>query len=136
MDKFVVMFVDDILVYSKNKDEHVEHLRAVLQTLRENKLYAKFSKCEFRLEKVAFLGHLVFKDGVEVDLTKIEAVKGWLSLKTVSDIRSFIDLAGYYRRFVKDFLKIAKPLTSLMKKGKKFKWDEKCKEAFQLLKQS
>ncbi|XP_021732982.1 uncharacterized protein LOC110699774 [Chenopodium quinoa] len=134
MDNFVVMFIDDILVYSKNKEEHVEHLRAVLQTLRENKLYTKFSKCEFWLEKVAFLGHSVSKDGVEVDQAKIEAVKRWPTPKTVSDIRSLLGLAGYYRRFVKDFSKIAKPMTSLMKKDKKFEWDEKCEEAFQLLK--
>ncbi|XP_021723904.1 uncharacterized protein LOC110691291 [Chenopodium quinoa] len=108
---------------------------AVLQTLRENKLYAKFSKCEFWLEKVAFLGHFVSKYGVEVDPAKIEAVKGWPTPRTVSDIRSFLGLARYYRCFVKDFSRIAKPMTSLMKKDKKFEWDEKCEEAFQLLKQ-
>ncbi|XP_021730519.1 uncharacterized protein LOC110697460 [Chenopodium quinoa] len=123
MDKFVVVFIDDILVYSKSKEEHVEHLRAILQTLRENKLYA------------AFLGHFVSKNGVEVDPAKIEAVKGWPKPKTVSDVRSFLGLAGYYRRFMKDFLNIAKPMTSLMKKDKNFEWDDRCAEAFQLLKQ-
>ncbi|XP_021773598.1 uncharacterized protein LOC110737565 [Chenopodium quinoa] len=130
MDKFILVFIDDIQVYLKNKEEHVEHLRAILQTLRENKLYAKFSKCEFWLEKVAFLGHFVSKDGVEVDPAKIEAVKGWTTPKTVSDIGSFLGLVGYYRRFVKDFSKIAKPMTSLVKKDCKFEWNEKCEEAF------
>ncbi|XP_021754918.1 uncharacterized protein LOC110720219 [Chenopodium quinoa] len=119
MDKFVVVFIDDILVYSKSKEEHVEHLRAILQTLRENNLYAKFSKCEFGWKRSA----------------KIEAVKGWPTPKTVSDVRSVLGLAGYYRRFVKDFSKIAKPMTTLMKKDKNFEWDDKCEEAFQLLKE-
>ncbi|XP_021770609.1 uncharacterized protein LOC110734768 [Chenopodium quinoa] len=135
MDKFVVLFIDDILVYSKIKEEHVEHLRAILQTLRENKLYAKFSKCEFWLEKVTFLGHFVSKDGVEVDPAKIKVVKGWPMRRMVSNVRSFLGLAWYNKRFVKDFSKIAKPMTSLMKKDEKFEWDDKCEEAFQLLKQ-
>ncbi|XP_021737192.1 uncharacterized protein LOC110703715 [Chenopodium quinoa] len=135
VDKFMVVFIDDILVYLKRKEEHIEHLKEVLETLRENKLYAKFSKCEFWLEKVAFLGHFVSKEGVEVDPAKIEAMKGWPTPKPVSDVRSFLGLAGYYRRFVKDFSKIAKPMTSLMKKDKKFEWDDKCEEAFQLMKQ-
>ncbi|XP_021751362.1 uncharacterized protein LOC110717031 [Chenopodium quinoa] len=124
-----------VLVYSKNKEEHVEHLREILQTLRENKLYAKFSKCEFWLEKVAFLGHFASKDGVEVDPAKIEAIKGWPTPKIVSDVRSFLGLGGYYRRCVKDFSKIAKPMTSVMKKDRKFECDEKCEEAFLLLKE-
>ncbi|XP_021746060.1 uncharacterized protein LOC110711931 [Chenopodium quinoa] len=117
LDKFVVVFIDDILVYSKSEEEHNEHLRAVLRTLRDNKLYAnKFSKCEFWLKKVAFLGHYVSKEGVFVDPTKVQAVIEWPTPKNVSDIRSILGLAGYYRRFVKDFSKIARPLTTLMKK--------------------
>ena len=135
LDKFVVVFVDDILVYSKNWDEHEKHLRLVLQTLRENKLYAKFSKCEFWLEKVSFLGHFVSKEGVSVDPAKIEAVRSWSSLKNVTEVRSFLGLAGYYRRFVKEFSGIAWPMTSLMKKEKKFEWTDKCEQTFMTLKE-
>ncbi|XP_021738194.1 uncharacterized protein LOC110704684 [Chenopodium quinoa] len=99
--------------------EHKEHLRIVLRTLRDNKLYAKFSKCEFGLEKVAFLGHYVSKEDVFVDQAKIQAVSEWPTPKNVSDIRSFLGLVGYYRRFVKDFSKISRPLTNLMKKEKR-----------------
>ncbi len=108
LDQFVVVFIDDILVYSKNREEHEEHLRIVLRTLQENHLYAKLSKCEFWLEKVAFLGHVISKEGVSVDPSKIEAVTRWERPKNMSDIRSFLGLAGYYRRFVKDFSKIAR----------------------------
>jgi len=135
LDKFVVVFIDDILVYSKNEVEHEEHLRIVLKTLEENQLYAKLSKCEFWLEKVAFLGHVISKEGVSVDPSKIEAVTKWKSPKNVSEIRSFLGLAGYYRRFVKDFSKIAKPLTSLMRKENRFNWDESCEKAFLTLKE-
>ncbi|KAL4014061.1 hypothetical protein IC575_026251 [Cucumis melo] len=100
LDTFVIVFIDDILIYSKTEAEHEEHLRMVLQTLRDNKLYAKFSKCEFWLKQVSFLGHVVSKDGVSVDPAKIEAVTGWTRPSTVSEVRSFLGLAGYYRRFV------------------------------------
>ncbi|XP_021727252.1 uncharacterized protein LOC110694391 [Chenopodium quinoa] len=103
--------------------------------LKGKQAYVKFTKCEFRLEKLAVLGHFVSKDGVEVDPSKIEAVKGWPMPKTVSNIRNFLGLAGYYRHFVKDFSKIVKPMTSLMENDKKFEWDEKCEKAFQLMKQ-
>ncbi|XP_060972248.1 uncharacterized protein LOC133038182 [Cannabis sativa] len=116
LDKFVVVFIDDILIYSKTMEEHEEHLRMTLNRLKENQLYAKFKKCEFWLEKVAFLGHIVSKDGVEVDPTKIEAVKSWPTPKTASEVRSFLGLAGYYRRFVEGFSKIATPLTNLTRK--------------------
>ena len=100
MDQFVVIFIDDILVYSKSMEEHVYHLRTVLQTLREQQLYAKFSKCDFWLESVAVLGHVMSKDGIQVDPQKIEAVSEWFKLTSVIEIRSFLGLAGYYRRFV------------------------------------
>ena len=135
LDKFVVVFIDDILVYSKSKEDHVEHLRLVLSTLREHKLYAKFSKCEFWLEEVAFLGHIVSKDGVSVDPAKIKAVSEWPTPKNVTEIRSFLGLAGYYRRFVRDFSKIARPMTTLMKKEKRFEWTDECETAFQILKE-
>jgi len=111
LDRFVVVFIDDILVYSKTKEEHEQHLRLVLQTLREHQLYAKFSKCEFWLDRVVFLGHVISAEGVQVDPKKVEAVMDWPRPKTVTEIRSFLGLAGYYRRFVKDFSRIAAPLT-------------------------
>ncbi|KAL4013828.1 hypothetical protein IC575_026012 [Cucumis melo] len=117
LDTFVIVFIDDILIYSKTEAEHEEHLRLVLQTLRENKLYAKFSKCEFWLKQVSFLGHVVSKAGVSVDPAKIEAVTGWTRPSTVSEVRSFLGLAGYYRRFVENFSRIATPLTQLTRKG-------------------
>ena len=130
LDRFVIVFIDDILVYSKSEDEHAKHLRFVLQTLRDHRLYAKFSKCEFWLEQVAFLGHMVSKDGIQVDLEKIEAVADWPRPTKVTEIRSFLGLAGYYRRFVKDFSKIAAPLTRLTQKNVKFIWTDRCEEYF------
>jgi hypothetical protein len=135
LDKFVVVFIDDILVYSKNEEEHAEHLRIVLQRLRDHKLYAKFSKCEFWLDSVKFLGHTISNEGISVDPSKVQEVMEWRPPKSVHKIRSFLGLAGYYRRFVPEFSRIAKPMTKLLKKGVKFVWDEKCENAFQTLKQ-
>ena len=103
LDRFVIVFIDDILVYSRSEEEHAEHLRIVLQTLREHQLYAKFSKCELWLDSVAFLGHVVSREGIQVDPKKIEAVMDWQRPTTVTEVRSFLGLAGYYRRFVQDF---------------------------------
>nr|CAB3502861.1 unnamed protein product [Digitaria exilis] len=133
LDKFVVVFIDDILVYSKNEEEHAEHLRIVLQRLRDHQLYAKFSKCEFWLESVKFLGHTVSKDGISVDPSKVQEVLDWQPPTSVHEIRSFLGLAGYYRRFIPDFSRIAKPMTELLKKGVKFEWNDKCEEAFHTL---
>ena len=113
LDRFVIVFIEDIMVYSRSEEEHAMHLRYVLQTLREHQLYAKFSKCEFWLDCVAFLGHVVFKDGIQVDPKKIEAILEWPRPTTVIEVRSFLGLVGYYRRFVKDFSKITAPLTRL-----------------------
>ncbi|KAL0556381.1 hypothetical protein IC582_004894 [Cucumis melo] len=135
LDTFVIVFIDDILIYSKMEAEHEEHLRMVLQTLRDNKLYAKFSKCEFWLKQVSFLGHVVSKAGVSVDPAKIEAVTGWTRPSTVSEVRSFLGLAGYYRRFVENFSRIATPLTQLTRKGAPFVWSKACEDNFQTLKQ-
>ncbi|KAL0544431.1 hypothetical protein IC582_019546 [Cucumis melo] len=135
LDTFVIVFIDDILIYSKTEAEHEEHLRIVLQTLRDNKLYAKFSKCEFWLKQVSFLGHVVSKAGVSVDPAKIEAVTGWTRPSTVSEVRSFLGLAGYYRRFVENFSRIATPLTQLTRKGAPFVWSKACEDSFQNLKQ-
>ena len=113
LDKFVIVFIDDILVYSSSKEEHAEHLRIVLQTLREHQLYAKFSKCQFWLDRVAFLGHVVSAEGISVDPQKIEAVVDWKPPTNVTEVRSFLGLASYYRKFVEGFSKIATPLTKL-----------------------
>ncbi|KAL0540282.1 hypothetical protein IC582_024516 [Cucumis melo] len=135
LDTFVIVFIDDILIYSKTEAEHEGHLRMVLQTLRDNKLYAKFSKCEFWLKQVSFLGHVVSKAGVSVDPAKIEVVTGWTRPSTVSEVRSFLGLAGYYRRFVENFSRIATPLTQLTRKGAPFVWSKACEDSFQTLKQ-
>ncbi|GJX09146.1 putative nucleotidyltransferase, ribonuclease H [Tanacetum coccineum] len=113
LDKFVIVFIDDILIYCKTREEHVEHLRLVLELLRKEKLYAKFSKCEFWLREVQFLGHVINGNGIHVDPSKIEAVKNWKAPRTPSEVCSFLGLVGYYRRFIENFSKIAKPLTIL-----------------------
>ncbi|WVZ94213.1 LOW QUALITY PROTEIN: hypothetical protein U9M48_040134 [Paspalum notatum var. saurae] len=133
LDKFVVVFIDDILIYSKSEEEHKEHLRTVLARLREHKLYAKFSKCAFWLKEVSFLGHILYEKGVAVDPSKVNDVLNWKQPETVTEIRSFLGLAGYYRRFIKDFSKTAKPMTSLTKKKAKYVWSSNCEEAFQNL---
>ncbi|WVZ81135.1 LOW QUALITY PROTEIN: hypothetical protein U9M48_028551 [Paspalum notatum var. saurae] len=135
LDKFVVVFIDDILIYSKNEEEHREHLRIVLTRLREHKLYAKFSKCAFWLKEVSFLGHILSEKGVAVD-PKQESVLNWKQPESVTEIRSFLGLAGYYRRFIKDFSKTAKPMTSLTKKNAKYTWSPNREEAFPSLKRS
>ncbi|GJU85393.1 putative reverse transcriptase domain-containing protein [Tanacetum coccineum] len=135
LDKFVIVFIDDILIYSKDKKEHEEHLKAILELLKKEKLYAKFSKCEFWIPKVQFLGHVIDSRGIHVDPSKIESIKDWASPKTPTEIRQFLGLAGYYRRFVEGFLKIAKSMMKLTQKGIKFDWGEKEENAFQLIKQ-
>ncbi|GJX69062.1 putative reverse transcriptase domain-containing protein [Tanacetum coccineum] len=135
LDKFVIVFIDDILIYSKNEKEHEEHLKAILGLLKEEKLYAKFSKCEFWIPKVQFLGHVIDSRGIHVDPAKIESIKDWASPKTPTEIRQFLGLAGYYRRFIEGFSKIAKSMTKLTQKGIKFDWGEKEENAFQLIKQ-
>ena len=135
LDKFVIVFIDDILVYSSSPEEHVEHLRTVLQILRERQLYAKFSKCQFWLDKVAFLGHVISAEGISVDPHKIEAIVNWNPPTNVSEVRSFLGLAGYYRKFVEGFSKIATPLTNLLKKDQKFELSYTCQHSFEELRQ-
>ena len=134
LDDFVIVFIDDILIYSDSKEEHARHLREVLSILKEKQLYAKFKKCEFWLEKVTFLGHVVTKDGISVDPGKVEAVSTWPRPTNVSEVRSFLGLAGYYRRFVEGFSILAFPLTQLTRKNVKFQWTDTCEESFQELK--
>jgi hypothetical protein len=129
-----VVFIDDILIYSKSESDHEEHLRLVLQKLRDNQLYAKYSKCEFWIGEVPFLGHIISNGGISADPAKVKEIVVWSIPTTVTEIRSFLGLAGYYRRFIEGFSKIAKPMTSLLEKGKEFKWDEKCQDSFDQLK--
>ncbi|WVZ50407.1 hypothetical protein U9M48_001660 [Paspalum notatum var. saurae] len=134
LDRFVVVFTDDILIYSKTREEHEKQLRDVLEKLRKNQLYGKFSKCEFWLEKVALLGHVFTAGGVSVDPKKIEAVSNWKTPRNVTEIRSFLGLAKYYRRFIENFSKIAKPMTELLKDKVSFEWNDKREKSFQCLK--
>jgi hypothetical protein len=131
LNKFVVVFIDGILIFSKTEDEHEKHLRMVLEKLRSNQLYAKFSKCEFWLTKVAFLGHVISARGISVDPSKVKDVLNWMSPMNASEIRSFLGLAVYYRRFINDFSKIAKPMTRLLEKNKDFDWTEECLASFE-----
>ena len=124
LDQFVVVFVDDILIYSQSEREHADHLRIVLQLLRDHQLYAKFSKCEFWLTEVRFLGHVVPASGVSVDPEKVEAMMSWERPKSVFEIRSFLGLAGYYTRFIEDFSRLAAPMTRFTRKEVKFDWDD------------
>ncbi|GKE16624.1 putative reverse transcriptase domain-containing protein [Tanacetum coccineum] len=134
LDKFMIVFIDDILIYSKNKQEHEEHLKLILELLKKEQLYAKFSKCEFWIPKVQFLGHVFDSQGIHVDPAKIESVKDWASPKSATEIRQFLGLTGYYRRFIKGFSKIAKPMTKLTQKKVKFDWGDKAETTFQLIK--
>ncbi|KAK2448981.1 hypothetical protein QL285_008220 [Trifolium repens] len=135
LDQFVVIFIDDILIYSKDHQEHAKHLRIVLEILREKQLYAKFSKCEFWLSKVKFLGHVISQGGVSVDPSKVEVVLNWERPRNVSEVRSFLGLAGYYRRFILGFSELALPLTRLTRKGAAFNWDTTCEVSFGTLKE-
>jgi hypothetical protein len=134
LDKIVVVFINDILVYSRSEEEHEEHLRLALQKLREHRLYAKLSKCEFWMKQVAFLGHVISKGGISVDPKKVQDVLSWNAPTSVGNIRGFLGLAGYYRRFIKGFSKISKPMTEMLKKDKKFEWTSACEASFEELK--
>ena len=119
----MVVFIDDILIYAKYEEEHKEHLKIVLQELREHWLYAKFSKCDFFKDKIQYLGHVVTKEGISVD-------PGWPVPKDVTNVWSFMGITGYYQRFIEGFLRIENPINSLQKKGKKFEWSKKCEDSF------
>ncbi|KAL5821813.1 hypothetical protein ACOSQ3_023695 [Xanthoceras sorbifolium] len=134
LDQFGVVFIDDILVYSQTTEDHDRHLRVVLQILREKQLYGKLSKCEFWLSEIAFLGHIVSAEGIKADPKKIEAIVEWKPPRNVTEVRSFLGLAGYYRRFVKGFSSIASPLTKLLHKNVRFEWTDRCQAAFDRLK--
>nr|GEU41249.1 putative reverse transcriptase domain-containing protein [Tanacetum cinerariifolium] len=135
LDKFVIVFIDDIIIYSKNKEEHEEHLKLILELLKKEELYVKFSKCEFWIPKVQFLRHVIDRKGIHMDPAKIGSIKDWASPKTLTKIRQFLRLAGYYHRFIEGFSKIAKSMTKLTQKNVKFDWGEKEEAIFQLIKQ-
>jgi hypothetical protein len=134
LDKFVVVFIEDILIFSKNEEEHNEHLHLVLQNLRENQPYAKLNKCKFWLKEVSFLGHIISEGGIPVDPSKVKDVLSWNTPHNVLDIRCFLGLAGYYRRFIEGFSKISKPMAKLLEKGKTFEWTPRREASFQELK--
>lgn len=136
LDKFVVVFLDDILIYSQTPEEHKSHLKVVFQILRENRLFGKLSKCEFFKDEVEYLGFRIGKNGVSTDPGKIQAIVNWPIPTSVRDVRSFLGLAGFYRKFVKDFSKIATPLYNLTKKDQKFQWTERENIAFEELKKA
>jgi hypothetical protein len=120
LDKFVMVLIDDILIYSKSMEEHEEHLLIVLQLLQEHQLYTMFSKYEFWIKEVPFLGYVVSPEGIMVDRNKVEEVLDWMSPTFVSEVQSVVGLVGYYRRFIPNFSNVAKPITKLLKKGNKY----------------
>jgi hypothetical protein len=134
LDKFMVVFIDDILIFSKAEKDHETHLRLVLEKLSTHQLYAKFNKCEFWFSEVAFLRHVISAGGILVDSGKVRGVLNWMSPTNVSEIRSFLRLSGYYRRFIKDFSEIAKPMMKLLEKNKAFEWTVECQASFEELK--
>ncbi len=135
IDDFVVVYINDILVYNNSMEEHVEYLQKVFQRLKKNKLYIKFEDCEFRVTEVDFLRHRITQEGLKMDDHKVKAILDWEPPRSVPTLRSFLGLAFYYRKFIKNFAKIATPLTNLLKKSSKTdEWDEVCNEAFETLK--
>ena len=134
LDKFIIVFIDDILVYSKTREDHETHLRLALERLQSKKLYAKFSKFKFWVNRVMFLGHIVSEEGVTVDPAKIEAIINWKQPKTVTEVRRFLSLTGYYRRFMEAFARLAGTLTALTRKEHKFCGPNRCEQSFQELK--
>jgi hypothetical protein len=130
LDKFVTVFIDDILIYFKSEEEYTRHLHIILQRLRDHQLYVKFSKCAFWLKEVSFLGHIIFAEGIAVDPSKVQEVLDWKSPRSVTQNRSFLGLAGYYCRFIPNFSKTVKPMTKLLEKEAKFKWTLQYEEAF------
>jgi hypothetical protein len=134
LDQFTVVFIDDILIYSRMSEEHEEHLRKALERLRREKLYAKLKKCEIWINSVSFLGHVIFGEGVAVDSEKVKAMVEWTRPTSVFEIQSFLGLAGYYRRFIKGFSKLSRLLTALTRKNAPFVWTDECEQCFQELK--
>ena len=134
LDHFVQVFLDDILIYSKNEKEHEEHLRLVLTCLREHKLFGKLSKCSFFQKEIHYLGHIISGEGISVDPEKVKAIEDWPIPKNVHEVHSFMGLVRYYRRFVEGFSNIAKPITTLQRKGIRYEWTNECDATFAELK--
>ena len=134
VDQFVVVFIDDILVYSKDREDHDTHLRVVLETLKKEQLHAKLSKCEFWLGEVSFLGHIVSEEGIRVDPKKIKVIIEWKPPRNVTEVCSFLGLAGYYKKFNKGFSMTAAPMIRLLQKNVRFECNEKYQSIFEKLK--
>jgi hypothetical protein len=132
--RFVVVYFDDILIYSKEFDEHMNQLRQVLDVLRKESLYANLKRCDFCMDRIIFLGYVVSAKGIEMDGAKVKAIQEWPTPKSKTEVRSFHGLASFYRRFVKDFSTMTSPLTEIIKKSVRFKWGEEQESAFSLLK--
>jgi hypothetical protein len=131
LDQFIIVFIDDILIYSRTSEEHEKHLRKALETLRRDKLYAKLEKCEFWLDSVSFLEHVISGEGVAVDPKKVKAMVEWTRSTSVFEIQSFLGLTGYYRCFIEGFSKLSRPLTALTRKNACFFWTDECEQCFQ-----
>lgn len=134
--KCVVVFIDDILIYSKSWEEHIQHIKVVFEILREHQLKVKLSKCTFAAKEIPYLGHVISGNGVANDPTKVADVKKWPRPESVKEVRGFLGLAGYYRKFVRHFRIISRPLTNLLKKGVIFQWTVEHEEAFQTLEEA
>ena len=136
LDKFVIVFLDDILIFSGSYKEHLKHMQQILNLLRHHKLFGKLSKCDFRKSTIHFLGHMISDKGVATEPDKIKAIKDWSAPRNLHELRSFLGLASYYRKFVKGFSKLASPLTDLLVKDKPYLWKEEQGQAFESLKQA
>ena len=136
LDDFVVVYLDDIVIYSESMEEHEEHLRRVFERLRKHELYLKLSKCSFAQKRIKFLGHIIEQGRVQMDPIKVKVIQEWQAPTNVSELRSFLGLANYYRKFVKDYSGIATPLTELLKKSKVWDWSIECQVAFDALKKA
>ena len=134
--KSVLVYLDDIMVFSKTAEEHIAHVREVLETLRQHKLFAKLSKCQFGKQEVHFLGHVVNAQGIKVDPKKVEVVRDWPVPHGVHEVRQYLGLANYFRKFIQGFANTCRPLHRLLEKGKAFAWDSDCQQAFMALKET
>src|ERR1700675_468903 len=134
LDRFLIVYLDDIVVYSKSLDEHLHHLELIFSRLCEHKLYAKLERCQFMQNEIKFLGHLVSAEGICVNPDKVKAIVDWPTPKTVKDVRAFLGISGYYRKFIQNYSKVAAPLTELLKDEQRFKWGEEQQHAFDTLK--
>jgi Reverse transcriptase (RNA-dependent DNA polymerase) len=132
--KFVVIYLDDILIYSSTREEHVQHIKAVLDTLRSNKLYAKLKKCEFLSKEVHYLGHIISPEGIRTDPDKVNSVTHWPVPKTIHDIRSFLGITNYYRCYIRNYADLARPLQEIVRKDQPFEWTTPRQETFEALK--